>query len=195
MSSASCDRSERPISILVFAKSLLVILAAPYVAWLIFAYDYHFIDGVNLAFHEAGHLFLGFFGETIHFLGGTLAQLFFPLACCAHFAIQRQTYEVGICLIWFAESLMNTARYLGDAEAQLLPLVGGHIHDWNWLLSKAGLLMHCEGIALSLHILASLVAISALILAARASRATVESDVTALLQKGTSPIRHIRPTP
>ncbi len=160
----------------MFAKRLVVALAVPYVAWLIFAYDYHFIDGVNLAFHEAGHLFLAFFGETLHFMGGTLAQLFFPLACCAHFAMQRQTFEVGICGVWFAESLMNTARYLGDAEAQLLPLVGGHIHDWNWLLTRAGLLGHCEGIATALHISASVIALGALTVAGRA--ATSSSDLS-----------------
>lgn len=35
---------------------LIFIALLPYSIWLIFAYEYHFIDGVNLAFHEAGHL-------------------------------------------------------------------------------------------------------------------------------------------
>ena len=152
----------------------------PYVAWLVVAYDYHFLDGINLAFHEAGHLFLGFFGETIHFMGGTLAQLFFPLACCAHFATRGQFFEVGICGVWVAESLMNTARYLGDAEAQLLPLVGGHIHDWNWLLSQAGLLTHCESIASALHIGASALAIGALIVSLRAAAAPKDLSGSAI---------------
>ena len=51
--------------------------------WLVFDYEYHFLDGVNLAFHEAGHLFFAFFGQTLQFLGGTLGQLLFPLALSA----------------------------------------------------------------------------------------------------------------
>ena len=71
--------------------------------------------------------------------------------------------------IWFAESLMNKARYLGDAQAQLLPLVGGHIHDWNWLLGRWGVLPHCESIAFLLHGFAVAVAILCLFAAWRAS--------------------------
>jgi hypothetical protein len=153
----------------MFAKRLLVVALVPYVIWLIFAYEYHFIDGVNLAFHEAGHLFFSFLGQTLHVLGGTIGQLFFPAACCAHFLARRQSVEAAICCIWFAESLMYTARYLADARAQVLPLVGGHIHDWNWLLLRAGLLDHCETIGTVLHVVASIVAVAALVWAARSA--------------------------
>jgi hypothetical protein len=135
---------------------------APYVAWIVLAYRYHFLDGVNLAFHEAGHLFFGVFGQTIHFLGGTIGQLLFPIACVFHFLRQDRRFEAAICTIWVAESVMYTARYLGDARAQALPLVGGHIHDWNWLLSRAGLLSQCEVLATMLHVLASALALGAL---------------------------------
>ena len=147
----------------MLAKRLFLVPVLAYVGWLVFAYEYHFIDGVNLLFHEGGHIFLSFFGQTVHFLGGTLAQLFFPLACAFHFLQARQFYESWLMGVWFAESLMNTARYLGDAQAQALPLVGGHIHDWNWLLGRWGLLDHCEGIANALHFVASLLAVSFLI--------------------------------
>ena len=146
----------------MLGKRLLVAAFVPYVGWLVFAYEYHFIDGVNLAFHEAGHLFFSFMGQTLHVLGGTIGQLFFPAACCAHFLGRRQSLEAALCCIWFAESLMYTACYLADAQAQALPLVGGHIHDWNWLLSRAGLLSHCETIGAILHAVASTVAVVAL---------------------------------
>ena len=108
--------------------ALLAILT-PYVGWLVFAYDYHFLDGVNLALHEGGHLVFGPFGQTMQVLGGTVGQLFFPVACAASFAQRKQTFEAAVCGVWAAESLVYTAQYLGDARAQLLPLVGGHIHD------------------------------------------------------------------
>jgi hypothetical protein len=147
----------------MLAKRLFLTPVLAYVLWLAFAYEYHFIDGVNLLFHEAGHVFLAFFGETIHFLGGTIGQLFFPIACGLHFLQAGKFFETNLMGIWLAESLMNTARYLGDAQAQSLPLVGGHIHDWNWLLQRWGLLDHCEGIAGGLHLLAALLAFACLI--------------------------------
>ncbi len=141
-------------------QRLFLVVLIPYVGWLIVAYEYHFIDGVNLAFHEAGHLFLRPFGQVIHFLGGTLAQLFFPAACAVHFLRNRKHFEAAVCGVWFAESMMYMAEYLGDALALSLPLVGGHIHDWNWLLGRFGLLAHCRAIAAADHALASLIAIA-----------------------------------
>jgi len=140
------------------AKRILLALLLAYVVWLTFAYEYHFIDGVNLLFHEAGHLFFGFLGRTVHFLGGTLGQLFFPVACALHFIQTGKHFEAWIMGVWFAESLMNTARYLGDAQAMSLPLVGGHIHDWNWLLTRWGVLSSCESIATALHLVAVAIA-------------------------------------
>jgi hypothetical protein len=152
----------------------LVVLALPYVVWLVFAYEYHFLDGVNLALHEAGHLFLSFGGRTLHMLGGTLGQLFFPVACAVHFLRSDRAFEATLMGVWGAESLMNVARYLGDAEARALPLVGGHIHDWHWLLSRAGILPACQEMAWALHALASLLAVVALVAAARLAFAAPE---------------------
>jgi len=146
---------------------LVFALLVPYVGWLALDYHYHFLDGVNLLFHEAGHVFFGLLGRTAHFLGGTFGQLIFPILCAGQFLRQEQPFEACVMGIWLSESLMYAAEYIGDARAQALPLVGGHVHDWNWLLSHWGLLQHCELIASVLHVLASLLAVAMLGLAAR----------------------------
>lgn len=146
----------------MIARAALLLALVPYAIWLVFAYRYHFIDGVNLAFHEAGHLFLGFFGQTIHVLGGTIGQLFFPAACGAHFLRQGRRFEAAVCGVWLGESTMYMAEYLGDAKDLLLPLVGGHIHDWNWLLSRWGLLFQCRTIAAGVHVVASGIVLASL---------------------------------
>ena len=151
-----------------------LLLLGPYVLWLVFGYEYHFLDGVNLAFHEAGHLFFAFFGQTLQFLGGTLGQLFFPLACWLHFRRRGDELGARVCLLWLAESGMYAAHYMGDARAQSLPLVGGHIHDWNWLLTRAGLLEHCESLAALLHGLCGLFAFYVLVGLAQIAFATPE---------------------
>jgi hypothetical protein len=153
----------------------LAIALAPYAAWLVLAYEYHFLDGVNLAFHEAGHLFLRFGGETLHFLGGTLGQLVFPAALAARFARRGEPFEAAVCTLWLGESLMNVGVYLGDAQAQALPLVGGHIHDWNWLLGRAGLLAQAESLGRLLHVLASALVLGAWGWCARAAFAAPDA--------------------
>ena len=138
-----------------------------YVVWLALAYRYHFIDGVNLLVHEAGHVFFGFLGAVLGVLGGTLLQLLFPIAFIAYFWRRGQRFEAGVCGVWASESAMYTAEYMADAQVQALPLVGGHIHDWHWLLSRAGILGACEELALAVHIMATLAAISAVWLVLR----------------------------
>ncbi len=148
-------------------RALLLVLLAPYALWLVFDYEYHFLDGVNLLFHEAGHVFFGLLGQTLQFLGGTLGQLFFPVSAALHFVRQGRAFDAWICVLWLGESLMYAAEYIADARRQLLPLVGGHIHDWHWLLSRCGLLDHAERLGATLHAFASVVVLGALGAAAR----------------------------
>ncbi len=158
------------------AQRAFTVLLVPYVVWLVLAYDYHFIDGVNLAFHEAGHLFMTPFGRWMHFLGGTLGQLVFPVALVVYFLREDKPFEASVCGLWTAESLMYVAWYMADAQAMAIPRVGGGIHDWNWMLSRMGLLPYCKGMAAALHLLASVGAIGALVLAGRAAFGTPTSD-------------------
>jgi len=137
-------------------KQLLFLPIAIYAFWLIFKYEYHLIDHFNLVIHEAGHIVFGFFGELIHFLGGTLLQLIMPLAIAYTFYRQKDRFEMYVSLIWFGESMMYMAVYMDDAIKQKLPLVGGGQHDWTYLFGKAGVLEHCESIASFFHLVASI---------------------------------------
>jgi len=152
------------------ARLLLFVALVPYAAWLVFAYEYHFLDGVNLLFHEAGHVFFGIFGRTLHFLGGTLGQLVFPVATAVHFARRERWFDASVCVLWLGESLMYAGVYVADANRRVLPLINDGIHDWHWLLTKFGLLRFAEALGTSLHVLASGIVIAALLLAAEALR-------------------------
>lgn len=102
------------------------------------------LDSANLAFHEAGHPLFGLISGRLAVYGGTLMQLLIPAACA--FEMHRQGKRGGqyFCTIWFAENLLNVARYMADARAQRLPLVGGldpeEAHDWTRILGNWGLL-------------------------------------------------------
>jgi hypothetical protein len=98
------------------------------------------LDHANLIFHEAGHPIFRLFGETAGFLGGTLGQLFFPTVVSLSFWNRKE--PIGFCVgtTWFFQNFFNIARYMADARAQSLPLLGGGIHDWNHLFSAWGVL-------------------------------------------------------
>lgn len=101
-----------------------------------------FLDLVNLAFHEAGHLILAPFGATLHYLGGTLGQLAVPLVLAGYFLVARPSRPLGAacCVWWIGENLADISVYMADARDLALPLVGGGDHDWNELFYRFGLL-------------------------------------------------------
>ena len=105
------------------------------------------IDDANLLFHEAGHLIFGFLGTTIGLYGGTLGQLVIPIICGIAFWRQRSLVSVSVVMLWFFENIFNIARYVADARAQELPLVGGGEHDWTNILTRWGVLQHDTTIA------------------------------------------------
>ncbi len=74
-------------------------------------------------------------------------------------ALTQQKYTgFYFCLIWFAENLLNVARYMADARAHNLPLVGGldpeEFHDWTRILQNWGLLSWDTSLANCLRVLA-----------------------------------------
>jgi len=122
------------------------------------------LDSANLALHEAGHPLFGLLSERLAVYGGTLMQLAFPVACMVEFRRRRETLSFVMCWIWLGENLLNIARYMADARAQLLPLVGGEhvLHDWNVILLRWNLLHRDQALANGLRLLAWLLIASAL---------------------------------
>ncbi|HZE98949.1 MAG TPA: hypothetical protein VE981_18230 [Planctomycetota bacterium] len=115
-------------------------------AWTLFS-------GINLPIHEGGHLLFRLFGwEFLHAAGGTLLQLFAPLASAMMFFRQRDYFAIAFCLGWLSTNLVGVGFYMADANAMQLPLVtaesggGTVVHDWEFLFSRLGLLPYGEAI-------------------------------------------------
>jgi hypothetical protein len=115
-----------------------------------------FLDGIDLAIHETGHLVFAAFGEVIQFAGGTLFQLIVPTAFLVYFARRRDRHAATVSLWWIAQNLWNISVYVRDARTQELPLVGGGEHDWAFLLGHFGVLAHDQGIGRSFHAVGTL---------------------------------------
>jgi hypothetical protein len=105
------------------------------------------LDDTNLAFHEAGHVIFGLFGETPSLYGGTLGQLVFPLVSLIAFWLRREAISFAIAGVWLFENFLNIAHYMADARAQVLPLVGGGEHDWTNIFSRWSVLSYDTRIA------------------------------------------------
>lgn len=117
-----------------------------FAAWIIWTHFFSqdrwlpLLDSANLALHEAGHPLVALFSHHLSVYGGTLFQLLFPALFVRHFRRQGQRTGWIAALMWLGESLMNVARYMKDARAQVLPLVGGGDHDWTEIFSRWGVL-------------------------------------------------------
>ncbi len=131
----------------------MVLLA--YGLWIMRTADgYHFLDDVDLAIHETGHLVFSWGGDVITALGGTLFQLIVPVAFVGYFARRRDWHAATVPLWWAGQNGWNIARYVADARAQELPLVGGGEHDWAFLLAEWDLLARDLVIANAIRVVA-----------------------------------------
>lgn len=106
------------------------------------------LDYVNLIFHEAGHILFLPFGEFMHFVGGTLGQLIFPIAAFFSLYKQQQHFSAALTLFWLGQNWINISVYARDARARNLPLLGGEgsEHDWSYLLYQMNLLHHDQAV-------------------------------------------------
>jgi hypothetical protein len=140
-----------------------------------------FLDRVDLIAHEAGHLFFSWFGEFMQVAGGTIGQLFIPIAFTVYFFFRKELFSASVTFFWVGRNLFNISLYVKDAQTMALPLVsvgGGEdtIHDWNYLLSHAGLLRWDRQVGSLVYGLGLLVTIASVIMAGHWSIDRSESE-------------------
>lgn len=126
--------------------------------------DWHFIDSVNLIFHEAGHPIFMFFGEFFHAAGGTIFQISIPVFITFYFWKKEEFYSASLTLFWLGQNFINISVYARDAIVQELPLLGGDAvqHDWTAMLSMLGILKYTPIIANIFFYLGILIMLTAL---------------------------------
>jgi len=112
------------------------------------------LDGADLLIHEAGHPIFGLLGnQWLTAAGGTILQLLMPLAFWRDFRRRDQPRSALVCLAWVGQNFLHIGRYAADARAQDLPLVGGGVHDWTYLLETVGLLTHDIGVGMTFDLI------------------------------------------
>ena len=115
-----------------------------------------FIHLINLPFHEAGHIFFRLFGAFVTSVGGSIGQLLMPLICMLVLLVKtRDPFGASVAMWWFGENFLDIAPYINDANRLVLPLLGGNtgqtapygFHDWEYILTEAGIVDHAQTIA------------------------------------------------
>jgi hypothetical protein len=137
-----------------YLRLALIVIVCAYFWYCAKTYtDWHFIDGVDLIFHEAGHAIFSFFSLFISVAAGTGLQIALPLFISIYFFLSGQKVSGALCLLWVGQNLLNVSIYAGDAVRMQLDLLGGDgvIHDWNYLLSNVGLLSSARTVASTLY--------------------------------------------
>ena len=166
------DESARVAGVVGRGLGLVILLA---LAWKVLAAGLTlpgggalgFLHGVNLVFHEAGHVIFGFFGEFVAVLGGSLNQVLIPAIATIAFLRTRQRASAAVSLFWTGQSLTDVAIYAADGRARALPLLAeGLIHDWHYILGRLGLLGSAETVGRLLFAAGALTMLAAVLLLA-----------------------------
>ncbi len=156
-----------PSWVIVFFETLFFLLLCYWAYNLIFTHStWILLDGVNLLIHEAGHAVFSFGGMFLHMIAGSVLQLIVPFVFFIYFFRKHSRMGEAFALFWTGESAINVSIYIKDARTMLLDLIGGGIHDWNWILSQTGLLEYDQIIGGVVFISGSAVIIAGLLLMA-----------------------------
>jgi hypothetical protein len=128
-------------------KLIFVVVPTIYFLWIAFdPMQGSFLDLVDLPIHETGHLVFRPFGEFMGIAGGSLFQVILPAVFVGYFIWRLQYYSAAIVLFWVGQSILSVWVYAADAVTMKLVLTSGltgsegSFHDWNYLLTRTGLI-------------------------------------------------------
>jgi hypothetical protein len=94
---------------------------------------------VNVATHQAGHMFTYSASELFTTIAGSIAQVAVPLLIALYFFFYRGDWVgAGVCLVWAATSAVEVSLFVADAPKQELELLGDEQHDWAFILGPEG---------------------------------------------------------
>jgi hypothetical protein len=125
--------------------------------------SYRWIDSLDLAIHETGHLVFAAGGETLMLLGGTLMQLLVPAVFVVALWRAGDRHGATVPLWWLGQNCWNISVYIRDARIQQLPLVGGGEHDWALLLGRWGWLAQDQVIGGAVYLAGAVLYVTAIL--------------------------------
>lgn len=154
-----------------YPKLIFAALLTIYFLWI--AYDPmqgSFLDLADLPIHETGHLIFRPFGEFLMIAGGSLFQVILPALFVGYFWWNEKYYSAAVVLFWVGQSIINVWVYAADAVVMQLVLTSGFtgsegsFHDWNYMLTRLGLIDSTKTVAGVIRAIGTLTIIAAAVL-------------------------------
>lgn len=122
---------------------------------------------IEFGVHEASHLITAFLPPIITAAAGSIGEIGFT-ALIAYAGFRAKSYFGGIFgLLWVMLAMNNAGRYMADARAQQMELIGlsDHpTHDWNYVFGQLGWLQADTAIGGMVRILGDVIGAAGLLL-------------------------------
>ena len=124
---------------------------------------------IEFGVHEASHMVFAFLPPIFTAAAGSIGEVSFT-ALLAYAGFRAKSYFAGIFgLLWVMLAMNNAGRYMADARAQQLQLIGlsDHpIHDWNFVFGQLGWLQADTTIGGTVRVLGDVIGTAGILLGA-----------------------------
>lgn len=107
------------------------------------------LEMIELGIHESSHLVTFWAPPIVNAAAGSVGQVLVPLLVGVHLVRRGDPLGGAAGLAWAGLSCRGAAVYIADAPFEDLPLVGGGMHDWAFILGPEGLDRMADAAALA----------------------------------------------
>jgi len=94
---------------------------------------------IDFGVHEASHLAVFFMPAIFVAAAGSIGEITFTILLLAATLKAKAYFAACFAGLWMMLAFMSVGRYMADARAQLIPLIGpGETvqHDWNYVFTQ-----------------------------------------------------------
>ena len=121
---------------------------------------------IEFGVHEVSHIVTAFLPSIWVAAAGSIGEIGFTLLVLVATLKARAYFAAGFAGLWVMFAMHNVGRYIADARAQALPLVGPGetmTHDWHFILNELGLLARDKAIGGTVTIAGTVIGLLALL--------------------------------
>jgi hypothetical protein len=105
--------------------------------------------------HEASHIITAFMPAIVTAASGSISEILFTGTLVVIALRSKSYFAASFVMLWMMLAMTSVGRYIADAEAQSMPLIGpgeNPQHDWNFVLTELEWLQNCVAIGDSIRI-------------------------------------------
>ena len=121
---------------------------------------------IEFGVHEVSHIVVAFLPSIWVAAAGSIGEIGFTLLVLFATLKTRVYFAAGFAGLWVMFAMHNVGRYIADARAQALPLVGPGetvTHDWYFVLNEQGLLARDVAIGSTVTTVGTVIGVLALL--------------------------------